>query len=61
MHTEEEALKKICPMARNKGTDYLCAGTKCMAWRWAPIDIETEVYGKVPMVRFGYCGAAGKP
>ena len=33
--TPEEADKKYCPMAMNSGTVLYCAGSKCMAWRWA--------------------------
>jgi hypothetical protein len=56
MRTEDEALKKLCPMAMgSRETDgNLCQGSRCMAWRW---DGRENPDGE----KTGYCGLAGDP
>lgn len=48
--TEEEARKRVCPMARTAkpGQSYHCIASDCMMWRR---DSQTT----------GYCGLAGRP
>jgi hypothetical protein len=57
--TEEEAMKKWCPMIKaekNNGIVFTdesnCRGSACMMWRW-----EAGLGEKID----GYCGLAGKP
>ena len=62
MHTEKEALEKVCHKAmggqRSRGyLEDLCIGSKCMAWRWA--DKPTQVLSRHDKQRRGYCGLAG--
>ena len=59
--TQEKAHSMICPVRSLQGSsfgggvtasatvvDMMCAGSRCMAWRW-----DDDVYG--------YCGLAGIP
>lgn len=56
MHTEDEALKKLCPVAMgSRETEgNLCQGSACMAWRWGwRLNKDQE--------KTGWCGLAGDP
>ena len=72
MHTEEEAKRNFCPeklilICKEEATlsSMECIASRCMAWRWEPIDIEDAVYGHAASTnqsnRRGYCGLAGRP
>ena len=56
--TPEEADKKICPMSMNSELTHLCAGPKCMAWRWKETADWKE--GSDFLITYstthGYCG-----
>lgn len=68
MHTEKEAVKLWCPMARyglregtvnyqtNEGA--LCMASGCAMWRWAQ---DRPLFSDEEQDRKGYCGLAGKP
>lgn len=56
MVTDNEALKKFCPVAMGSAATEgsFCEGSKCMAWRWTGLsNLANE--------RLGYCGVAGDP
>jgi hypothetical protein len=60
--TEEEALTRWCPHARDadlvgnrfEENGAACIGSQCMSWRWVKGSEKASV-GR------GYCGLAGRP
>ena len=61
--TEEEAKDRWCPQRMANGQMMVCAGSECMAWRWAE---EPDIRGAngdyhVHSAGNGFCGLAGKP
>ena len=62
---EKKAVEKVCcgPAVE---TDIKCAGSRCMAWRWADEAVpELKDDGlnirRVFSTTHGYCGLAGRP
>ena len=72
--TEDDAKTKWCPFTFGSKVDDKCAGSACMAWRWA-MDLSKTgevipvasrqageyLKGSSPAVIGGFCGLAGKP
>jgi len=77
MHTEDDARKLWCPMARKTnaanrplavGLSLEMAGVGCIAsdcamWRWGQDDaaFNERAHGREAVSEFGYCGLAGNP
>lgn len=64
---EKKAVEKVCcgPAVE---TDIKCAGSRCMAWRWADkgdryFDPALQAWASKPdlSTTHGYCGLAGRP
>jgi hypothetical protein len=66
--TPEEAEDLYCPISMGaiEGKD-LCAGPKCMAWRWRLMryaeekDPETDSWPAIYSTTHGYCGMLERP
>lgn len=68
--TEEEAMKKKCPMMlSNHSISGYCLGSDCMAWIWEENHWQyLDKYGAqrdengniIPPIKYGFCGMAGK-
>ena len=64
---EKKAVEKVCcgPAVE---TDIKCAGSRCMAWRWAnenvavenPLHVQSRWEARASTTH-GYCGLAGRP
>lgn len=61
--SEQEAKSKFCCLKGPAPDFQYCAGSTCMAWRWAEIYIFSEDGGSNKPVAdtHGYCGLAGIP
>lgn len=67
---EKRAGEKLC-CGTNIGVGFGCAGSRCMAWRWALVDVVrttddkfapvAEWIEREPSTTHGYCGLAGRP
>lgn len=69
---EKKAADRICPQMIDKTPEYRwCQGSRCMAWRWALVDVvrttddkfapAAEWIEREPSTTHGYCGLAGRP
>lgn len=68
---DAEAPDYECPQAITSEEYVYCRGSRCMAWRWALVDVVRSTDDKfAPVAEWierevstthGYCGLAGRP